>query len=70
MVSAEKVKNNDYWLQDIIVAALEIGISKKELMNEYYFDEISIIFDRYNAMHKIDKKDESEEEECYWSDCF
>ena len=70
MVSAEKVKDNDYWLQDIIVAALEIGISKKELMNEYYFDEISIIFDRYNVMHKIDKKEDNEEEEAYWDSMF
>lgn len=68
MVSAEKVKDNDYWLQDIIVAGLEIGISKKELLEDYYFDEISIIFDRYNKMHKIDEEDN--EEEVYWDSIF
>ncbi|HMM32065.1 MAG TPA: hypothetical protein PKB13_09845 [Clostridia bacterium] len=29
---------------------LKLGISKAELMREYYFDEIPLIFDRYNAL--------------------
>jgi len=36
-----------YWLQKVIAAALKIGISKKELFEDYYFDEICIVFSEY-----------------------
>ena len=30
--------------------AIKLGISKAELMQEYYFDEIPLIFERYSAL--------------------
>ena len=38
--------------------ALKLGISKAELMQEYYFDEIPLIFERYNAIFNGEKKEE------------
>lgn len=60
MVQKETV-NNEYWLQDLIVSALELGISKKELLEDYYWDEIPLIFERYNALHSSKKEETTEE---------
>lgn len=64
-MDTQKVEDNETWLQDLIVAALEIGISKKEFMEDYYFDEMSLIFESYNKMH-TSKADDIEE--VYWDD--
>lgn len=45
----------------MIVCARAIGISKKELLEDYYYDEISMIFKKYSELHKPDK-----DEEVYW----
>ena len=37
---------------------IKLGISKAELMHEYYFDEIPLVFDRYNALSNGDSKKE------------
>ena len=39
--------------------ALKLGISKAELMQEYYFDELPLIFERYNALFNAAKKEEA-----------
>ena len=46
--------------------ALKLGISKSELMREYYFDEIPLIFERYNALFNAQNK----EEEAYADDLW
>ena len=35
---------------------MTIGISKRELLNEYYPDEINAIFDEYNRLHTTDSE--------------
>jgi len=41
------------------VCARAIGISKRELLEDYYYDEIPMIFKKYNELHNTDKeKDE------------
>ena len=37
--------------------ALKLGISKTELMQKYYFDEIPLIFERHNAIFSGEKKE-------------
>ena len=34
---------NGEWLQELIAAALVYGISKRELFNDYYLDEIAAV---------------------------
>lgn len=41
--------------------ALGLGIGKKELLNDYYWDEILIIFDEYSIINAIDDEDDEEE---------
>jgi hypothetical protein len=57
-------KDLEYWLQKLIVSGLKIGISKRELLNDYYLDEIGEIIFEWNEMHKTDNS-ESETEEVY-----
>ena len=38
--------------------ALGLGISKKELLTEYYWDEIIVIFDEYSILHAIEENEE------------
>lgn len=44
----------------MIASAQSIGISKRALMEEYYPDEIGIIFDEWNAMHGVERVEEKE----------
>jgi hypothetical protein len=60
-MAKEKVEENEFWLQDLIVAGLAIGISKKELLEDYYWDEIPLIFEAYSRLHDTKKKEEVEE---------
>jgi hypothetical protein len=43
---------DEHWFQDLIVCSRKIGISKKELLEDYYYDEIGSIFDRYAEISK------------------
>ncbi len=38
---------DEQWLQRLIATGLKIGISKRELMEDYYPDELSLIFEAY-----------------------
>lgn len=42
----------------MIVCALHMGIGKRELMEDYYPDEIGAIFESYNALHGGKKTEE------------
>lgn len=42
----------------MIVCARHIGISKRELLEDYYYDEIPLIFEKYNDLHNPDKDEE------------
>ncbi|MDP4134001.1 MAG: hypothetical protein Q8882_08320 [Bacillota bacterium] len=41
-----------YWLQDLINTAREMGISKREFLEDYYFDEFIILMERQAVMNK------------------
>lgn len=45
----------------MIVCALHMGIGKRELMEDYYPDEIGAIFECYNALHGAKGKDDVQE---------
>jgi len=47
---------DEHWFQELIVVAGKIGISKKQLLEDYYYDEIPIIFEKYSQLGK--EKDE------------
>ena len=47
--------------------ANKIGISKKALLEDYYFDELSIVFEQYAELSKSSVEDEKVEE-CYWDE--
>lgn len=51
----------DTWLQKWIAIAASIGISRRELLEEYYFDEFILTLDAYNELHAIQTEDAVEE---------
>ena len=57
----KKAAHTDYWLQKWIAAAESIGISKRALLEDYYFDEFLAVLDAYNEMHNPDRKPEAVE---------
>lgn len=52
---------NRYWLQRWIAVAETIGISKKQLLQDYYYDEFLVVLDEYNELHKIDSSEKIEQ---------
>ena len=38
---------DEKWLQGLIAAGLKIGISKRELLEDYYPDELALVFSEY-----------------------
>lgn len=55
---------NEAWFQRLIAAGLKIGISKRELLEEYYPGELAVIFEQYAALS------EPEPEETYADDLW
>ena len=53
---------SEHWFQGLIAAALSIGISKRELLNDYYMDEIGPIFEEWNRLHDPDREETEEVE--------
>jgi hypothetical protein len=50
---------DEHWFQELIVVAGKIGISKRQLLEDYYYDEIPIIFEKYAELN--DPKEKVEE---------
>lgn len=48
-------EDREYWLQKLIVCCLKIGISKRELFEDYYIDELEHIFKQYNSFNQEDE---------------
>lgn len=59
---------SEYWLQRWLAIAQSIGISKTEMLENYYYDEFIAMLDAYNDMHRIDSESESGKE--YYADDF
>ena len=64
--------NKKYWVQDIINLAREMGISKKEIMENYYPAETFAIFKRQSIINKRREKEsklppKEKPEEVYWN---
>jgi hypothetical protein len=53
--------HTEYWLQKWIAIAESIGIPKRALLDDYFFDEFLTVLDAYNEMHSVSKDDEVEE---------
>lgn len=51
---------SEHWFQGLIAAALSIGISKRELLNDYYMDEIGPVFEEWNRLHDPDREETEE----------
>ena len=50
---------DEHWVQRLIASALCLGIGKRELMQDYYLDEIGLIFEAWGDLHSTDSdKDE------------
>lgn len=45
---------------------LKLGIPKSELLQEYYFDEVPIIFERYSALFGNGPKEEDAYADDLW----
>ena len=43
--------DEEYWLQKWITIAQSIGITKTQLLNDYYFDEFIAVMDQWNTLH-------------------
>ena len=43
-----------------MAGALALGIGKRELMEDYYADEISVILSEWNALHDPNRVDTQE----------
>lgn len=48
------------WLQRLIASALSIGISKRELFEDYYLDEVGEVMAEWNALHNRSRDEETE----------
>ena len=48
------------WFQRLIIQALAIGIGKRELMEDYYPDELDAIFTAWCALHGQEKEEARE----------
>lgn len=59
--SEKETAHTKYWLQKWIAVGESIGIGKKNLLNDYYFDEFLAVIDAYNDMHTINRENEKEE---------
>ncbi|MDD3410521.1 MAG: hypothetical protein PHY12_06895 [Eubacteriales bacterium] len=51
---------NERWLQRLIASALSIGIGKRELLEDYYLDEIGAIMSEWTILHDPDAEEEPE----------
>ena len=49
---------DEHWFQELIVVAGKIGITKRQLLEDYYYDEIPIIFEKYAELNNPKEKDE------------
>ncbi len=47
---------DEHWFQELIVVAGKIGISKRQLLEDYYYDEIPIIFEKYAELNNPKEK--------------
>ena len=60
--ASQSVPDTGSWLQRWLAIAETIGISKSELLQDYYYDEFLVVLDEYNELHKFDQKKEDIEE--------
>ena len=49
--------DEDRWLQRLIASALSMGIGKRELMEDYYMDEIGDVIREWNRLHHPDREE-------------
>lgn len=49
---------DERWFQELIVVAGKIGITKRQLLEDYYYDEIPIIFEKYTELSNTKEKEE------------
>lgn len=47
------------------MAALSLGIGKRELLEDYYMDEIGAVFEEWNRMHDPDREQEPEQMDAF-----
>ncbi len=50
--------DGDAWFQRLIASALSIGISKRELLEDYYMDEIGEVIRAWNNLHGAGDQEE------------
>ena len=53
--------HTEYWFQKWIAIAETIGIPKRALLNDCYFDEFLAVLEAYNELHSVGKKKTVEE---------
>lgn len=63
----QSAADNDAWFQGLIAAGLKIGISKRELLEDYYPDELALVFSEYA---RLSGPPEEREEEVYGEDLW
>ena len=55
----DKIPPTEFWLQRLIMQAQSLGIGKRQLLEDYYFDEINILLEEWNILHGA---------ECEWEE--
>ena len=50
--------HDERWLQRLIAGGLSIGVGKRELLEDYYFDEIGAVIEEWNALHGAGEEEE------------
>lgn len=51
---------DERWLQRLIAMGLSLGIGKRELMEDYYLDEIGAVAEAWNALRRPPAEDAEE----------
>jgi len=49
---------DEFWVQSLIVTARMMGISKRELLEDYYLDEFLLISDKFVKMKSPKQNEE------------
>lgn len=57
--------SSEFWLQRLIACGLKLGISKRELFEDYYMEEIGEVIHEYNLLSGFAEEPEVSSEEFF-----
>ena len=56
----DKLPPTEFWVQRLIMQMQDLGISKEQLLGQFYYDEINVLLDEWSILHGSDSDWEEE----------